>query len=114
MAGASAIGAFYQAYATDQSTRASDEYYRYQKDYSSAFYGENDRFWADYIRAHHLGNREIKYPMRLGMYPDMSKLYQAGVHLTGNQWMRRAGYVNAGASAVRGTTFIGGRLYENY
>ena len=114
MAGASAVGALYQAYATDKQTRASDVAYQYSADYSRAFYGENDRFWADYIRLHHLGDREIKYPYRLGMNPDMTKLFMADAHLTGNEWMRRAGYVNGGASAVRGGAFVGGKLYESY
>lgn len=63
----------------------------YQTRFYNGSYRENRRFWADYIRTHHLEHRRIRYPYRTGYNYNLSPLYSADV--------RKVSSKNAVASA---------------
>lgn len=97
---ASAIGAAWNIYQTDQTTKLQDKTYTYTRDFQRGYYDENSRFWNDYIRLHHLENRKIMYPYRTGYNYDLSKMYTADRNLDINS-------LNRTGSIVRGFTGMG-------
>lgn len=115
-AASSAISALYSAYSTDKATEQSDRSAQYQADYSSALYSENETFWADYIRRHHLEGRTIKYPYRTGLVPNMSALYGAEATLTTNDILRSQAWANAGSRVVSAGASTGAAsgVYSQY
>lgn len=89
VAGQSVLG-YVTARRYDRAVRESN---RYLEGYYNGAYHENRRFWNDYIRAHHLGNRKIRYPYRTGYYYNMSALQNARVRAVSSQnSLYRAGY----------------------
>ena len=101
----SIIDSLFDFASTEIVTRNTDVATRYSADYSRAFYSENDRFWNDYIRAHHLEGREIKYPYRTGFIPDKTRLYTSNSQLQNNVVARSRSLGNLGASIYRANIY---------
>lgn len=90
---AGAIGRMIQTgasiYETAQSTKNSDIVNEYGENYAKGYRDENSRYWNEYIRRHHLGNREIKYPYRTGYEYNLSSLYGYQIAQKNNELSRR-------------------------
>lgn len=101
----SIIDSLFDLASTEIVTRNTDVATRYSADYSRAFYAENDRFWNDYIRAHHLEGREIKYPYRTGFIPDKTRLYTSESQLQNNVVARSRSLGSLGSSIARANIY---------
>lgn len=97
-------------YQTQETTRNADFVNNYGVNYGNGYWNENARYWDDYIRRHHLGSREIKYPYRTGYEYNLSGLYSAQMSLRNNEinrnlsWFRLlgGGGIGQGPSLYRG------------
>lgn len=93
-------------YSSMQTTSANDRVQNYVNDFYSGAQLENKKYFDDYIRRHHLTEREIKYPYRVGMNFDASKIYSSGSNLVSNEY-RRIGSIahgigNSGNAGIYG------------
>jgi len=79
-------------YAAKQNYRATRRLVHYQTRYYTGAYRENQKFWEDYVRRHHLENRVLRYPYRRGYYYNLSALYGANVRAVNS----RSGLLTAG------------------
>lgn len=93
LAASTALSTAMQIYGTEKSTRASDLAYQYSSNYELGRMMENERYFKDYLRAHHIEHRSIKYPYRTGYEYNQSRYYQNKSHLLGNSVNRQSAYV---------------------
>lgn len=104
--GLTAVDSGYNWYATNQTTKASDEYNKYVGEFYGRHLAENQAYFERYIRAHHLQNREIRYPIRTGYEMSLAPLYASESQLLTNQYSRSTsavhGVTNTGRSALFG------------
>lgn len=93
----------WQIYQTDQSTKANDEVLRYTNDFYSGAERENNQFWQEYIRRHHLEGRQIMYPYRTGFEFNRAPLLSSEAGLYSNSLSRQGSYVyGVGRTAIGG------------
>lgn len=101
-------------YQTYESTKNADVVNEYGVNYGKGYYEENSRFWNDYIRRHHLQERQVKYPYRTGYEYNLSGLYSSEMALRNNElnrnmsWFRLLGSGGLG----QGPTFYRGLYGE--
>lgn len=101
LAASTALSTAMQIYGTEKNTRASDLAYQYGSNYELGRMMENERYFKDYLRAHHIEHRAIKYPYRTGYEYNQSRYYQNQSNLLANQTSRQSAYVG-GISSLFG------------
>lgn len=109
--GSAVVSALSNIYQTKKTSDVYDKAYNYNYGFQTGAYSENQRYFEDYIRRHHLGGRTIKYPYRTGYLYDMSKMYTAIAGLNANKVNRMMSYVNGANNIVRGVSMS--TLYNN-
>ena len=102
----------YNVYNTDRSTKLSDDYYNYTSDYNLGAMYENQNYWQNYLKAHHIQNRDIKYPYRTGYYYNASTLYSARAGFETNNYARQSAWVTGGINAARSGAGLGFAHYK--
>lgn len=112
LVGISAIEAIYNIYSTQKTTEASDQQAEYVKQYQMAAEAENARFYGDYIRAHHLEKRMIKYPYRSGVVYNETSLRNASVNQLYNEYSRYGSYVHGISSTGKSGVYTGLHYYN--
>lgn len=98
--GSAVVSAIAQMYTTYKSTGEYDKAYNYTNAFYNGASAENERYFEDYIRKHHISNRDIRYPYRTGYNFDMSKVLTSNAGLNANSYNRYNSIVQGGSRVV--------------
>lgn len=91
----------WNVYSTGQTTKANDFQNRYTQQFYGAYGSESADYMLRYIRAHHLQGRQLRYPIRSGLSPNLSALYGADARLVSNRYARAGSYVKFGTGTAK-------------
>ena len=94
MLGTSILSAGWNIYDTTRRSDSAKSIYDYTSNFYQGAYDENNRFFADYLRKHHIEDRKIRYPYRAGYYYNLSGLYNSQYNLKSLEWNKQTSWVN--------------------